>query len=258
MRRPCPYTVACSTPTRLRSGPATRSRISRSAAAGRRPAAGSRSVTIPVVVHVVWHAEPENIDDAQVRSQLDMLNADFRARNADVAGVPASVAEPGRRRQGGVRAGHGGPDRGRQHRDHPYPDGGDRLRPRRRRQVVRLRRGHRLARRPLPQHLGLPAEQRPARVRPVPRRAGRHRRRGAAALGGRYARHGGRPVQPWPHRDARGRALAQPAAHLGRRRRRVRAARTSSTTRPTRAGPTTARPRSRRCPATTARTETCS
>jgi hypothetical protein len=53
------------------------------------PAPRERPVVIPVVVHVVWHTERENIDDAQVHSQIDVLNADFRARNADVAGVPA-------------------------------------------------------------------------------------------------------------------------------------------------------------------------
>jgi hypothetical protein len=52
------------------------------------PARRDRPVTVPVVVHVVWHTGAENIDDGQVRSQLDVLNADFRARNADVSAVP--------------------------------------------------------------------------------------------------------------------------------------------------------------------------
>jgi hypothetical protein len=46
-------------------------------------------VRIPVVVHVVWREEAQNISDAQVHSQLDVLNADFRRRNNDVARVPA-------------------------------------------------------------------------------------------------------------------------------------------------------------------------
>lgn len=45
-------------------------------------------VPVPVVVHVVWHAEPENLDDAQILSQLDVLNQDFRARNLDLDRVP--------------------------------------------------------------------------------------------------------------------------------------------------------------------------
>jgi len=36
-------------------------------------------VTIPVVVHVVYTQEAENISDAQIKSQLAVLNRDFRA-----------------------------------------------------------------------------------------------------------------------------------------------------------------------------------
>lgn len=38
---------------------------------------------IPVVVHIVHHGGVENISDAQVFSQIDVLNKDFRRRNAD-------------------------------------------------------------------------------------------------------------------------------------------------------------------------------
>ena len=40
-------------------------------------------VTIPVVFHVVYASSTENISDAQIQSQLDVLNADFRRLNAD-------------------------------------------------------------------------------------------------------------------------------------------------------------------------------
>lgn len=40
-------------------------------------------VTIPVVVHVVWQTEAERISEEQVQSQIDALNEDFRATNAD-------------------------------------------------------------------------------------------------------------------------------------------------------------------------------
>jgi hypothetical protein len=43
---------------------------------------------IPVVVHVV-HANPALITDAQVASQIAVLNADYRAKNPDHANVPA-------------------------------------------------------------------------------------------------------------------------------------------------------------------------
>lgn len=36
---------------------------------------------IPVVVHVVWQNEAQNISDAQIQSQIDALNRDFRRRN---------------------------------------------------------------------------------------------------------------------------------------------------------------------------------
>ena len=35
--------------------------------------------TIPVVVHVVFNAAVENISDAQVNSQIAVLNKDYRA-----------------------------------------------------------------------------------------------------------------------------------------------------------------------------------
>ena len=46
-------------------------------------------VTIPVVVHVVWREAIENISDEQVQSQIEVLNRDFRARNPEIATVPA-------------------------------------------------------------------------------------------------------------------------------------------------------------------------
>ena len=46
-------------------------------------------VTIPVVVHVVYNTSSQNISTAQVQSQIDVLNEDYRAMNADVSGVPS-------------------------------------------------------------------------------------------------------------------------------------------------------------------------
>ncbi len=39
--------------------------------------------SIPVYVHVIYRTSQENISDAQIQSQLDQLNADFAATNAD-------------------------------------------------------------------------------------------------------------------------------------------------------------------------------
>jgi len=45
-------------------------------------------ITLPVVVHVVYRTDEENISDAQVRSQIDALNRDYGAHNPDKAAVP--------------------------------------------------------------------------------------------------------------------------------------------------------------------------
>ncbi|MFM2284830.1 MAG: hypothetical protein RLZZ543_327 [Bacteroidota bacterium] len=47
-------------------------------------------VTIPVVFHVVYNNNSENISDAALQSQLDILNEDFRKLNADFSTVPAA------------------------------------------------------------------------------------------------------------------------------------------------------------------------
>lgn len=47
-------------------------------------------VIIPVVVHVVYNTAAQNISDAQIQSQIDVLNADFRKLNADRTNVPAA------------------------------------------------------------------------------------------------------------------------------------------------------------------------
>jgi hypothetical protein len=41
--------------------------------------------TIPVVVHVVYNTDTENIADDQITSQIDALNRDYRANNSDMA-----------------------------------------------------------------------------------------------------------------------------------------------------------------------------
>ncbi|MDX1913439.1 MAG: M43 family zinc metalloprotease [Saprospiraceae bacterium] len=46
-------------------------------------------VTIPVVVHVVYYNSTQNLTDAQILSQIDVLNADFRRTNADAGNTPA-------------------------------------------------------------------------------------------------------------------------------------------------------------------------
>mgnify|MGYP002780973345 CR=1 FL=1 len=49
-------------------------------------------ITIPVVVHVLYNTAAQNVSDAQIQSQIAVLNEDFRKLNADVANVPAGFA----------------------------------------------------------------------------------------------------------------------------------------------------------------------
>jgi hypothetical protein len=45
---------------------------------------------IPVVVHILDAVDPDIITDAQVHSQIDVLNEDYNNRNADITNVPAA------------------------------------------------------------------------------------------------------------------------------------------------------------------------
>jgi hypothetical protein len=45
-------------------------------------------VTIPVVFHIVYNGTVSNVSDAQIMSQLQVLNQDFRRLNSDVTNTP--------------------------------------------------------------------------------------------------------------------------------------------------------------------------
>lgn len=49
-------------------------------------------INIPVYVHVIYSNSNENISDAQVNSQISVLNADFRKSNNDVNQLPSEFA----------------------------------------------------------------------------------------------------------------------------------------------------------------------
>ena len=53
--------------------------------------AGARTgiTVIPVVVHVIYDTAAQNISDAQIKSQIAILNQDYRKTNPDVASTPA-------------------------------------------------------------------------------------------------------------------------------------------------------------------------
>jgi len=59
-----------------------------------RPVAGEKSLfTIPVVVHVVYRNGSQNISDAQIQSQIAVMNEDFRRLNADADGTWSQAAD---------------------------------------------------------------------------------------------------------------------------------------------------------------------
>lgn len=51
------------------------------------------TITIPVVVHVVYRTSTENISDAQIQSQINILNEDFRRLNSDADNTWSQAAD---------------------------------------------------------------------------------------------------------------------------------------------------------------------
>jgi hypothetical protein len=49
-------------------------------------------VVIPVVVNVLYKTTAENISDAQIQSQIDVLNKDYTATNTDFSSIPAEFS----------------------------------------------------------------------------------------------------------------------------------------------------------------------
>ena len=77
-----------------------------------------------MVVHVVHQTAAQNISDAQVKSQIAVLNKDYRAKNADTRKVPP-VWKASCRREDPVRARHQGPGGQVHDRHHAHADHGD-------------------------------------------------------------------------------------------------------------------------------------
>jgi hypothetical protein len=63
--------------------------IRRSIATGLAEKTARKLITIPTVVHIVYKKPEENISDAQVQSQIRVLNKDYRAKNTDKSKAPA-------------------------------------------------------------------------------------------------------------------------------------------------------------------------
>lgn len=52
------------------------------------PAQTRSVITVPVVVHVVWHTPVQNISDDQIKSQIEVLNEDYASLNWDTVNTP--------------------------------------------------------------------------------------------------------------------------------------------------------------------------
>jgi hypothetical protein len=50
-------------------------------------------MVVPVVVHVLYNTQQENISDAQVQSQIDVLNEDFNLQNKDASQIPSIFSD---------------------------------------------------------------------------------------------------------------------------------------------------------------------
>ncbi|MBX0291428.1 T9SS type A sorting domain-containing protein [Hymenobacter sp. HSC-4F20] len=50
------------------------------------------AITIPVVVHVLYNTAAQNVSDAQVQAQIDVLNQDYAKLNPDASLIPAAFA----------------------------------------------------------------------------------------------------------------------------------------------------------------------
>lgn len=59
---------------------------------GETPTPFDGAVSIPVYVHVIYNNSNQNISDAQINSQIAILNDDFNAQNSDTNLVPAEFA----------------------------------------------------------------------------------------------------------------------------------------------------------------------
>ncbi|GLR16350.1 hypothetical protein GCM10007940_09650 [Portibacter lacus] len=78
----------------MKSNPAFRNlqKLSENASI-KRNAGPSGIITIPVVVHVIYNHSGENLSDAQIQSQIDVLNEDFRRLNADADNLWGQAAD---------------------------------------------------------------------------------------------------------------------------------------------------------------------
>lgn len=90
----CAYAQRCDSYNYHQKYPVTTSTSFRITETGKvsRDTIANEVVTIPVVIHVLYNTDAQNISDAQILSQLTALNNDYRKLNADAANIPAAFA----------------------------------------------------------------------------------------------------------------------------------------------------------------------
>ena len=124
------------------------------------PVAESRNTTtlyVPVVVHVIHNGEAEgngaNLSDARIQAQIDVMNEDFSATNANYALTPGPLGGGSRQSQYPVLPGHDRSARPSQRGHCQNPDDGHRHRLRQYQYRIGDQTGGRLAGRPLLQYI---------------------------------------------------------------------------------------------------------
>ena len=87
------YTSAqrCGTPDYQKLHPVNQLNAQRSSSviAESRDTLANEVIVIPVIVHILYNTDEQNISDEQVISQINSLNKDFRRLNADAVNTPA-------------------------------------------------------------------------------------------------------------------------------------------------------------------------
>jgi len=78
----------CGTPEYLQNHPFNHI-FQRTTTTNSRDTLPNEVIVVPVVVHVIYHTDDQNISDAQVISQINSLNKDYRRLNADTINTPA-------------------------------------------------------------------------------------------------------------------------------------------------------------------------
>jgi hypothetical protein len=73
---------------RMKKQPVNRVGISSSDNTASRDTVPNEIITIPVVIHLLFNKDFQNISDAQILSQLAVLNKDYRRLNADAVNTP--------------------------------------------------------------------------------------------------------------------------------------------------------------------------